>query len=491
MTERKSDTSDSFAALFEAQGPRESATRIKPLSLGDRVRAEVVLLTRDGAFVEVLERGPGKRPQAFVGREDLLGAGGEVAVKVGEQLEAVVVDLGGKDGALRLGRNMGKPAGLAELETAQAARVAVEGKVTGVNKGGLEVEVAGVRAFCPISQADRGFLADPQTLVGRTLRFLVTELRDGGKRVVLSRRAALEVEAKDAAARVLAELKPGAIVHGTVTAVREFGAFVDLGGVEGLIPNAELSYDRSQKAGDVLSAGDAVEVQVRELKEATDKRGAPQLKITLSLKALSADPWQSVETQVPVGRVMRGTVTRLQDFGAFVRLAHGLEGLLHVSELPGKVDHPSSVLKTGDTIDVVVRSVDAGTRRIALAPAPEGLAVGALAEGPVLLVGSIVVGKVERVESYGVFLQVDGTRGRVGRGLIPNAELGTPRGSDTRKLFPVGKPLTAKILETGEGKLRMSLRAIKDDEERADFDGYRERSDATGFGTLADLLKKK
>jgi len=492
MTEPKSD---SFAALFEAQGPAESATRIKPLALGDRVRAEVVLLTRDGAFAEVLERGPGKRPQAFVGREDLLGPGGEVAVKVSEVLEAVVVDLGGGahgSGTLRLGRSMGKPAGLAELETAHAAGVAVEGKVSGVNKGGLEVEVAGVRAFCPISQADRGFVADPQTLVGRTLRFMVSELRDGGKRVVLSRRAALAAEAKEASARVLAELQPGAIVRGTVSAVREFGAFVDLGGIEGLIPNAELSYDRSQKASDVLSAGDAVEVQVRELKEATDKRGAPTTKITLSLKALSADPWLSVETQVPVGRVMRGTVTRLQDFGAFVRLAAGLEGLLHVSELPGKVSHPSAVLKVGDTIDVVVRSVDAGTRRIALAPAPEGLAVGDLAHGPSLFVGSIVTGKVERVESFGVFLQIDGTRGRVGRGLIPNVELGTPRGSDTRKLFPVGAPLQAKVLETGEGKLRLSLRAIKDDEERADFDGYRERSGAaSGFGTLADLLKTK
>jgi small subunit ribosomal protein S1 len=383
MTERNADPSDSFAALFEAQGPREAATRAKPLALGDRVRAEVVLLTRDGAFAEVLERGPGKRPQAFIGREDLLGPGAgpgsEVTVKVGEALEVVVVDLGGSGGTLRLGRSMGKPAGLAELETAREARVAVEGKVTGVNKGGLEVEVAGVRAFCPISQADRGFVADPLTLVGRTLRFLVTELRDGGKRVLLSRRAALEAEAKDAAGRVLAELKPGAIVRGTITAVREFGAFVDLGGVEGLIPNAELSYDRSQKVGDVLSAGDAVEVQVRELKEATDKRGAPSVKITLSLKALSADPWLSVDAQVPVGRVMRGTVTRLQDFGAFIRLAAGLEGLLHVSELPGKVDHPSSVLKVGDTLDVVVRSVDAGTRRIALAPAPEGLAVGEVA----------------------------------------------------------------------------------------------------------------
>ncbi|HMI90435.1 MAG TPA: S1 RNA-binding domain-containing protein, partial [Polyangiales bacterium] len=183
--------------------------------------------------------------------------------------------------------------------------------------------------------------------------------------------------------------------------------------------------------------------------------------------------------------------TRLQDFGAFVRIVAGLEGLLHISELGGKIEHPSAVLKVGETIDVVVRVVDKEQRRIALVPAPEGLAVGAESTGPNLVVGAIINGKVDRIEPFGVFLQLDGTRGRQGRGLIPNVELGTPRGADTRKLFPVGMALTAKVLETGDGKLRLSLRAIKDDEERADFDGYRAKTEsAAKLGTFADLLKK-
>jgi small subunit ribosomal protein S1 len=488
MTDPKKD---SFASLFEAAAQPEAATRPKALALGQPCRAEVVLITKDGAFAELLDRGPGggKRQQAFMQREDP--RAGQAELKVGDVIEAYVIaiDAGGE---VRIGRSMGKPAGLEELERAHQAQIAVEGKVSGVNKGGLEVEVGGVRAFCPVSQADRGYVTDPLALVGRTLQFLVTELRDGGKRVVLSRRAALEAEAKASAQRVLADLAPGAIVRGSVTAVREFGAFVDLGGIEGLIPNAELSHERGQKAADVLSAGDAVEVQVREIKTGVlDKRGAPTTKITLSLKALAADPWDSVEQIVPTGRVMRGTVTRLQDFGAFVRIAPGLEGLLHVSELGGKIAHPSALLKVGETIDVVVRVVDKEQRRIALVPAPEGLAVGADASGPTVVVGAIVNGKVDRVESFGVFLQLDGTRGRQGRGLIPNVELGTPRGADTRKLFPVGTPLTAKVLETGDGKLRLSLRAIKDDEERADFDGYRAKTErAAKLGTFADLLKK-
>jgi small subunit ribosomal protein S1 len=483
--------SDSFASMFEAEAAAQPAERARPLQLGERCRAEVVQVGRDGVFVEILDRSAGgKRPQAFIGHEDLRNEAGEITAQVGQVLEAVVVEIGGKSGEIRLGRSMGRPAGLDEIARAHEARVPVEGKVAGVNKGGLEIEIAGVRAFCPISHADRGFVADPQALVGRTLRFLVTELRDGGKRVVVSRRAVIEQETKDAAARTLAQLTPGAVVRGSVTAVREFGAFVDLGGVEGLIPNTELSHERGAKAVGVLAPGDLVEVQVRDIKEGVvDKRGQATTKITLSLKALAADPWDAVETLAPAGKVARGTVTRLADFGAFVRIAPGLEGLLHISELGGKIAHPSALLKVGETLNVVVRSVDRGARRIALAPAPDGLEVGAEVTGPNLMVGSVVDGTVDRVEPYGVFVQVEGTRGRAGRGLIPNAELGTQRGADTRKLFPAGMKLTVKVLETGDGKLRMSIKAVRQDEERAEFDGYRATAAHEKLGTLGDLLK--
>jgi small subunit ribosomal protein S1 len=487
------DSKTDFASMFEAETRGAPVQKAKRLQVGERCRGEVVQLGRDGVFVEVLDHDDfGKRPQAYLHIIDVRDAAGKLSVALGDVIEAVVVEID-RGGEIRLGRSLGKPEGLGQLETAHAAGVAVEGKVTGVNKGGLDVEIAGLRAFCPVSQIDRGFVQDPASLIGRTLSFRVTELRDGGKRVVLSRRAVLEDEAKLAALRTREQLRVGASVRGTVTAVREFGAFVDLGGIEGLIPNTELSYDRGKKAGDLLSAGDVVDVQVREIQDAVvDKRGRSTTKITLSLKALASDPWDDVVAHAPQGKVVRGTVTRLADFGAFVQLVAGVEGLLHVSELGGKVAHPAAVLKVGEQLNVVVRSLDRGARKIALAPAPEGLAVGADAQGPTLLVGSVVTGAVDRIESYGVFLQVDGTRGRVGRGLIPNAELGTPRGSDTRKLFPVGTKLSVKVLETGEGKLRLSVKAIAEDEQRADFDGYRSAAAAGNkLGTLADLFKKK
>jgi small subunit ribosomal protein S1 len=452
----------------------------------------VIQVGRDQVFVEVAGRGGlGRGLQAYFHSADLRDLDGQVAVKPGETLEGLVVELD-SGGVARLGRSAGRPAGVAALISAYESGVPVEGKVSGVNKGGLEVDVGGSNAFCPMSQIERGFVADPATFVGRTLTFKVTEVRDGGKRVVLSRRAALEAEAKQKAAATLAALQVGATVRGSVSAVRDFGAFVDLGGIEGLIPSSELSFDRGKKAAELLSPGDVVEVQVRDVKEgAPDKRGQPTTKITLSLKALTQDPWLEVELHAPEGKVLRGTVTRLLDFGAFVQLSPGVEGLLHVSELGGKVAHPSAALKTGEQLNVVVRSVDKAAHKISLALAADGLSLGATAQTPSFVVGAIVQGVVDRIETYGVFLQIDGTRGRVGRGLIPNAELGTARGSDTRKHFPPGSRITAKVLETGEGKLRLSIKAVAEDEERADFDGYRASASQNKLGTLGDLLRKR
>ncbi|HEX5656499.1 MAG TPA: S1 RNA-binding domain-containing protein, partial [Polyangiales bacterium] len=406
-----SDKPSSFASLFEAETKGQRDKRAKPPALGERVRGEVVQIGKDAVFVELENQG-GKRVSAFMHTQDLRGPDGELSVKLGDVLEAVVVESDPKANEYRLGRTMGRPQGLDELERAFQASLPVEGKVSGVNKGGLEVEIAGARAFCPISQADKGYLADANELVGRSLEFLITEFREGGKRIVVSRRALLERQGRERAEETRAKLVVGATVRGTVTAIREFGAFVDLGGIEGLLPNQELSYDRSATASGVLNAGDTVEVQIREIKEGTDKRGEKTTKLTLSLKALSSDPWDDVAAQAPVGRVLRGTIARVVEFGGFVRIAPGLEGLLHVSELSGKVDNAAEVLKVGEQLNVIVSKVDRAARKISLAPAAEGLEVGQQATGPSIQIGAIVHGTVERIEQYGIFLQVEGTRGK-------------------------------------------------------------------------------
>jgi small subunit ribosomal protein S1 len=279
---------------------------------------------------------------------------------------------------------------------------------------------------------------------------------------------------------------PGAILRGTVSSVRDFGAFVDLGGVEGLIPRSEIAHDRSVAVADALKPGDVVEVQVREVKDAEPtKRGGPTKKITLSLKALTADPW--AELDLAPGRVVVGTVVRTTEFGRFVRLAPGVEGLLHVSEL-GR----NFTAEDGTEVRVVIKKLDREAKKIGLVPAPDGAEVGATITNVAaeLTVGALVNGTVERIETYGIFVQVDGTKGRSGRGLVPNAELGVPRGTDLRKTFPEGTRVTAKVLETGEGRLRLSIKGAKEAEERADFEAAKgKRSTPRSLGTFADLLK--
>ena len=479
---QESKGGDSFAAMFEQQ-PKGPAQRSHTWRVGERVEARVVQIAHNAVFVDLDEK-----RQAWIDPLELQSPTGGLTVKVGDTLTAHIVEVDKRSGSVKLGRSLGKAGNVAGLELAREQGIPVEGKVTAINKGGAEVEVDAVRAFCPTSQLDNRYVADPSSFIGRTLRFRVTEIRDGGKSVVLSRRAVLEAEAREAQERILKSLSPGAIVKGTVSGIREFGVFVDLGGAEGLVPASELSHDSMVKPGDVVKAGDLLEVQVKELRQHEG-----QVKITLSLKALAPDPWTALDVVAPVGRVVAGTVTRVVDFGAFVRIAAGVEGLLHRSELPGRVDHPSAVLTPGQSLLVAVKSADAGSRKISLTLAGEGATAGSTASTSVVVPGSIVKGKVERIESYGIFVQVDGTQGRAGRGLIPNTELGLQRGADTRKHFPEGAAVTAKVLETGEGRLRLSIRAVREDEERAAFEGYQHgvRGPKAAMGTLGDLMKAK
>jgi small subunit ribosomal protein S1 len=473
---------DSFAAMFEQQGapPRKR----RAIRVGDRLDAVVIQVGRDAVFVEL----DGKQ-QAFLEAAEVRDEDGTISMKVGDKITAHVVEVNDEQGVVRLGRSLGKPGSVAALEQAKAAGMGVEGKVTGVNKGGIEVELAGTRAFCPMSQVDARRIDEEEAkaLIGQTLRFLVTDVREGGKNVVLSRRGLLAREASESATRALSDVVPGAVLRGTVTGVRDFGAFVDLGGIEGLIPRSEISHDRSAAIGDSLKPGDAVEVQVLEVKDVEAARpGAPTKKITLSLKALAADPW--TELDIVEGRVIKGTVVRITEFGRFIRLAPAIEGLLHISEL-GK----NAKGGEGEELLVVVKKIDRNAKKISLIPAPEGAEAGttvATGAGVSVKVGAVVTGVVERIETYGVFVQIDGTKGRAGRGLVPQVELGVPRGTDLRKSFPEGTKVTAKVLETGEGRLRLSVKGAKDAEERADFEAARGKAAApASLGTFADLLK--
>jgi small subunit ribosomal protein S1 len=399
-----------------------------------------------------------------------------------------------------------KGSGREALAQAMAAKLPVEGVVTAVNKGGLEVDLGGTRAFCPASQIDVRFHDDLNVFVNQKLQFRVTEMRGGN--AILSRRALLEEERAVKAAELRKTLEVGATLEGTITSVRDFGAFVDLGGLEGLVHVSELSHQRIAHAQDAVKSGQKVRVQVLRIEK--DEKG--QERIALSLRALEQDPWDAARPELEEGKKLTGKVVRLQPFGAFVELFPGVDGLVHVSALANRhVAHPREVVKEGETIEVQIESIDDAQRRVSLRRLQDGEPVGsgsgAAAEQPrgrrseggekgapgagpkKFRVGDMVDAVVDRCEPYGVFVKWDG-----GKGLVPNPELGTPRGSDNKKVVPVGTAFKAQIIELDDkGRYRLSRTSAERAADRVDYDQYRRSQPAAGkgFGTLGDLLRAK
>jgi small subunit ribosomal protein S1 len=349
---------DDFAALFAAS--ERKPTRDRRVGTGDVVRGRVIAVGATTAFVAV-----GGKAEAMIDLGEFRDpATDEVQLHEGDEIEATVVDDGTRSGSIVLKRVAGRGGHVpAELEQAFAHGIAIEGLVTGENKGGYDVEIGGLRAFCPRSQIDRR-RTDGAQYVGQRLRFRITKL-EGGRNIVVSRRQLLEEEATKQGAVVWAELRVGAVVAGTVTSLHDFGAFVDLGGIDGLIHVSELGYGRRAHPSEVLQGGQRIEAQVVKLEP--DPQGG-RGRVGLSLRALAPDPWATAAERFPVGANVSGTVCRLEQFGAFVELAPGLDGLLHISRLglDRGVSHPRQLLAIGDTVDVAVVDLDPVKRRIGL-----------------------------------------------------------------------------------------------------------------------------
>lgn len=233
-------------------------------------------------------------------------------------------------------------------------------------KGGLEVEVAGVRGFCPASQVDARFVADQSIFVGQRLQFRVTQYERGN--LVLSRRALLEEENARKAEALKDKLEVGAVLRGRVTGFKPFGAFIDLGGVEGMLHVSELGHSRVEKPEDVLALGQELDVAIKSIEPATDGK---RPRIALSIKALMDDPWGQAVKSLTAGATVTGTVTRLQPFGAFIEVLPTIEGLVHVSELGAgrRINHPKEVVEVGQTVEVIILSIDPEKRRLSLSMA--------------------------------------------------------------------------------------------------------------------------
>jgi len=470
-----SEHEEDFAAMFEASVKARQFTR------GQTVDGIIVAIGPKVAFVNI-----GGKGEAEIDLAELKDADGNVEVSVGDRLQAMVVSTSG--GIVLSRKGVRNAATQRELDDAFRAGLAVEGKVESAVKGGYEVRMARERAFCPLSQIDIVRTADPAAHVGQVYAFRIIEYKNGGKNVVVSRRKHLEEQQRASAAGVRKSIVPGAVLTGRVASVPAFGAFVDLGGgIQGLLHVSEMGWSRVTDPSEIVSPGDQITVKVLRVDEATQK-------IALGLKQLQEDPWATVAATYEVGQVRNGRVTRVAEFGAFVELEAGIEGLAHASTFAptGRTGGWAKSVAVGFTGAFEILSIDIAQKRIGVALVDEASSRAAAATSPqdAIVPGAIVTGKVERHEKFGVFVFLSPGR----TGLMPFAETGVDRNTDMLKAFPIGSDLEVVVLEvdpTGR-RIRLSKKAVAEQREQAELREYAARPDTAptaSLGSLADNLR--
>jgi small subunit ribosomal protein S1 len=343
-----SEHEEDFAAMFEA------SQKAKRIEKGQTIEGRIVAIGPEFAFVDV-----GGKGEASIEIEELKDADGNLEVTVGDRIQAMVLSTAG---GLTLSRKLALGAASArQLEDAFRAGLPVEGKVERAVKGGYDVRIARLRAFCPISQIDIVRNTEPAQHEGRVYQFRIVEYKEGGRNLVVSRRALLEDEQRASAEKIRESLEVGAVVTGRVASVRDFGAFVELGGgVQGLLHVSEMGWSRVSDPSHLFKPGDEVTVKI--LRVDDDRQ-----KISLGMKQLLDDPWSKAAATYQSGQVRSGRVTRVAAFGAFVELEPGIEGLIPASE--SGVARDADIKKAfpiGNEVQVVVLEVDPAARRIRL-----------------------------------------------------------------------------------------------------------------------------
>jgi small subunit ribosomal protein S1 len=418
----------------------EKSKSRKPAEAGKGREGTVIAVTVDSVLVDIGFKTEGILPlTAFASAKEM--------VKAGDKL---LVSIKGRDPEGYYELSLGKierPTDWASLKKAFEQKTTIIGTVTGVVKGGLSVDV-GVRAFMPASRSGVREAAEMAKLVEQEIRCRITKLDEADEDVVVDRRVIAEEEERAGKERRYSEVEVGATIHGTVRSLTDYGAFIDIGGVDALLHVSDISRSRVGKPADVLAVGQEIEVKV--LKIDSEKR-----RISVGMKQLEPDPWDSVAKKYQPGERARGTVTRVMDFGAFVELEPGIEGLIHVSEMSWarKVRAASDVVKPGDTVDIVILGVSAGERRISLglkqtlgdpwADVAQKFAVGTAVEGP-----------VTSLTKFGAFVQLaEGMEGMIHVSDI-SAE---KRINHPQDMLKVGQLVKAQVLEVDTEKRRLKL----------------------------------
>jgi small subunit ribosomal protein S1 len=463
---------ESFADLFESY----SAGMNEDVQIGDKIQGEIISIGKDAVFVDT-----GTKIDGVVDKTELLDENLELPCKVGEILELYVVSRSGSE--IRLSKALSGVGGIHILGEAFESAVPVEGKVKGTCKGGFQVEILQKRAFCPISQIDLRYVEKPDDYVGETYSFLITQLEENGRNIVVSRRELLQREQAKARSEFLEGLVIGTQFEGRVTKLMPYGAFVELQpGVEGMVHLSELGWSRVAKAEDVLSTGDLATVKVISV-EPGKKPG--QVKIALSIKQLTEDPWNSAQDAFRIGDKIRGKVTRCVKFGAFVEIAPGIEGLVHISEMSyrQRVLKSEDVVAEGETVEVMIKEIDVAKRRISLSmKEAEGDPWVGIRDR--IKVGQSVEGTIEKKEKFGYFVQLEPGI----TGLLPKSKISNSENPASIEKLRERDRITLVVEEIRPEERRMTLRPG----DSAGEDEWRSytKAEEKSIGSLGEKLQK-
>ncbi len=414
----------------------ESFTNEKAVVKGDVVEGAIISINNGFIFVNI-----GGKKDAYAEIGEYMDNKGNLTLQIGDILKGFVVRI--TDSDIVISKSLNRSHGNKRLvKEAFAGGIPVSGKVLAQVKGGYSVDVFGVRAFCPVSQVDLRPSSNADDYLGKTFNFMITEMEDS-RNIIVSRKGLLQKENSDNRERLNDLIQLGSTVKGVVTRVTTFGAFVDLGGIEGLLHISEFSWIRIENAADVLKQGDELEVKI--IKKENDK-------ISLSLKALQDNPLEAAFADLEEGKIVTCRVLRHENFGSFVELQPGVEGLIPISQMcrGRKINHPSDVLNLGDTVDAMIIRLVPEERKISLSLLALQKDVWEDID-TLLTLDTMVEGRIESVNNFGAFINLqDGLTGLLPAGKIKRANMKLSK-------LNIGEIISLKVVEIDKTKKRISL----------------------------------
>jgi small subunit ribosomal protein S1 len=472
MNGHHEEDSQSFADLLESY----SKGMQDDLQIGDKVSGKIIAIGRDSVFIDT-----GTKVDGVTERNELLDEEGNLTVAEGDDIELFVVAM--TEHEIRLSRAISGIGGMEMLRDAYENGIPVEGKITATCKGGFNVEVMKRRAFCPVSQIDVHYVETPEDYVGQTHEFLITQLEEKGKNIVVSRRKILARAMEEEKKAFFRTLQTGDQYEGRVTRIMPYGAFVELiPGVEGMVHISELGWSRVEKPEAAVRPDERVRVKVLDIRDG-DKKG--QKKIALSMKQTEGDPWDTAADKFEPGQKVTGKVTRCMKFGAFVEIAPGIEGLVHISEMSylKRVIHPEDEVTPGETISVLIKDLDLGGRRISLSIRD---ALGDPWEDVAekFQVGRVIPGVLEKKENFGYFV----TLAPGITGLLPKSKFKESVNPASIEHVKVGDTIAVAVSEINLGDRKITL--APGDADTAEAGAWKEFAPARPDTPMSDLAEK-